>query len=198
MKISVILVNCDDNEYLLNTLYAIARQQVQHSLEVCIVDNCSDIDPAPIVERFLPHANYLRLEQRGSIYSARMRCLALAAPDTDIIIFHNAKVVLLQPFAFSAIAESIKPKEIICTEVRELQLAACMYVNYAMVSKLLLAGWGSRAVGSYRTVSGAAMADNSGFYLSGMLLDSEVMDRVEELGYRVNFLSSIKSIYQRR
>lgn len=81
------------NECLSNTLYSIARQKVSFPYEVCIVDDCSDVDPEPIIRQFIPAAKYKRFDRQQGFDVVTTHALDLASDDSDILIMQSADVM---------------------------------------------------------------------------------------------------------
>ncbi len=95
MKVSIFLATYEKNECLSNTLYSISRQKTTFPLEVCIVDDCSTVDPEPIVREFLPDAKYVRLEKHVGTQFSQSLCFQFMSPDTDIVIVQSVDVMYL-------------------------------------------------------------------------------------------------------
>jgi len=209
MKTAVFLATYNKNKYLPNTLYAISRQKTSEPFEVCIIDDHSDIDPEPIIRKFLPKAKYLRLEKNEGFLDAKVHCLDMMSSDTEFVIIHHVGVVPLQEFAYEEIVKHIKHKEVVYTEVRNLQLAPCMHKNYDRTTQHLLRGWNTRSVNDYKTYTGAQFPNSWLFYLGGILredlglvkyrecsCDAGLSLTMKELGFDANILNYVRSIHQ--
>lgn len=209
MKVSVFLTTYNKNDVLPNTLYSISRQKTSFPFEVCIVDDCSKVDPKPIINKFLPKAKYLRLPKNEGFLDAKVHCLDMMSSDTEFVIIHHVGVVPLQDFAYEEIVKYIKHKELVYTEVRNLQLAPCTHKNYDMVRKQLLAGWDRRSESSYQTYTGAKLPNSWLFYLGGILkedldlvkyrecsCDAGLGPTMKEIGFEANILNYVRSIHQ--
>lgn len=93
MKATIFMTTYNKNDLLPNTLFSIARQKTSFPYEVCIVDDHSDVDPEPIIRKFIPNAKYKRLDKRYSFDVVSSYALDLASDDSDILILQSADVI---------------------------------------------------------------------------------------------------------
>ena len=93
MKATIYMSTYNKNDVLANTLFSIARQKSSVPFEVCIVDDCSDVDPEPIIRKFIPDAKYIRLKKRCAFDVMESYALILASKDSDILIKQSADVI---------------------------------------------------------------------------------------------------------
>ena len=96
MKVAVLLATFNKNDCLPNTLWSLSRQKTSFPVEVCIVDDCSDIDPKLIIEQFLPGAKYKRLDKHVGTQFSQSRCLDMVSSDTDVVVIQSADVMCIQ------------------------------------------------------------------------------------------------------
>ncbi len=209
MKASIFLTTYNKNSILPNTLYSISRQKTSFPFEVCIVDDHSAVDPKPIIDKYLPTAKYLRLPSNEGFLHSKVHCLGLISDDTDIIIIHHVDVVLMQEFAYEEIVKHTSRKNVVFTEVRNFQLPKCMYKNYDIISKQLLAAWDKKAPNTYTVYTGVACPAVWLFYLGGILLkdlkemdyavrscDAAMAPKLRKAGFEAKILNYIRSVHQ--
>lgn len=209
VKVSVFLTTYNKNSILPNTLYSISKQKTSFPLEICIVDDCSAVDPKPIIDKYLPSAKYLRLPSNEGFLHAKVHCLDLVSKDTDIIIIHHVDVVLLQEFAYAEIVKHIMESTVVFTEVRDFQLPTCMHKNYGTITKQLLSNWDTKLTNTYIICTGAACPAVWLFYLGGIFLsdlekidyrvrscDAAIAPKMRKAGYEAKILKYVRSVHQ--
>jgi glycosyltransferase involved in cell wall biosynthesis len=93
MKATIYMATYNKNECLSNTLYSIARQKVPFPYEVCVIDDHSEVDPEPIIRKFIPDAKYKRFNRQQGFDVVTMHALSLASDDSDILIMQSSDVI---------------------------------------------------------------------------------------------------------
>ena len=112
MKATLYIATCNKNDVLSNTLFSIARQKVSFPFEVCIVDDHSDVDPEPIVRKFIPDAKYMRLDKRYGSDTSNTYMQEMASKDTDIFIRQSADVIHARPDTIEMLCKGVKKKQV--------------------------------------------------------------------------------------
>lgn len=116
------------NKILPNTLYSIARQKTSFPLEICIIDDHSNVDPEPIIKKFLPQSKYRRLGKNVGQQSKSL-CLDMVSKDSEIVIPINADVIISDPFGIKKLCEHVKYKQIALAEVINVFVDSSLYSN---------------------------------------------------------------------
>jgi len=93
MKATIYMATHNKNDVLPNVLCSITRQKVPFPYEVCIVDDHSDVDPEPIIRKFIPDAKYKRFDKQQGFDVVTEHALSLASSDSDILIMQSADVI---------------------------------------------------------------------------------------------------------
>ncbi len=142
MKVSLLMSTYNKNDVLPNTLYSISRQKTTFPLEVCIVDDCSTVDPEPIIKGFLPDAKYRRLSEHIGPFD-RNQCLDLMSPDTDVVILQSCDVIHAQPFAVEELCKHVGDKTITLAEVIDIPVDVLLFQNFDFEVQQILGNWES-------------------------------------------------------
>jgi glycosyltransferase involved in cell wall biosynthesis len=93
MKASIFIATYNRNKELLNALHSLSKQKTSFPIEYCIIDDHSDVDPEPLIRKFLPDAKYKRLKKRVGFVYSQSYCYDLISPDSDIIVLQAADVI---------------------------------------------------------------------------------------------------------
>lgn len=147
MKATLLLTHYNKNEYLPNTLYSIARQKTSFPLDICFLDDFSDIDPRLTVEYFLPDAKYLRMGRNAGTQFSHGFCMEMADKDSDIFIILSVDVIITQSNGIELLCKNLKKKRVTFAEVRNVSVPLSMH--YAFTSGVEVAlkdHWDSGAV----------------------------------------------------
>jgi hypothetical protein len=112
MKGTLFIATYNKNKLLSNTLFSIARQKSSIPFEVCIIDDCSDDDPEPIIRRFIPDAKYKRLDKRHGSDVVNKYSLDLASDDSDILIRQSADVMHAEIDTIEQLCNGVNEKQI--------------------------------------------------------------------------------------
>ena len=117
MKVAILLATHNKEKELPNVLYSIARQKTSFPFEVCIVDDCSKVDPEPIIREFLPDAKYKRLDEWLPFDLAPNLCLDMVSDDVDVIVLMSSDVIVLQDDSIERLCERVGDKKVVFGEV---------------------------------------------------------------------------------
>jgi hypothetical protein len=126
------------NGCLPNTLYSLARQKTSFPVEICIVDDKSEIEPKDIIFKFIPDCKYKRLEERAGEYLSLGKCLDLVSKDTDVIVLQSCDVLYAQDNILEVLCTAVGPKVFTMPEVRDLKVDPDMYLNFNQKIKYLI------------------------------------------------------------
>lgn len=149
MKASLYMATYNKNELLPNTLYSIARQKVPFPLEVCIIDDCSSIDPEPIIRQFIPEAKYKRFDTRQGFDVVTSYALDLASIDSDVIIFQSADVIHCNPNTIERLCEEVGEKIGCMATVRDTFPPHDMYKSFGELLPKIFDQWNKGKFRSY-------------------------------------------------
>ena len=146
MKVSLLIAHYNKNECLPNTLYSIARQRTSFPMEVCFVDDCSDIDPKPIVDKFLPDAKYLRLEKNAGSQFVRKYCMDLMSKDSGTTVILSTDVIIPQSFGVELLCNGLRSflneKRVAFAYVRNTPVPKDLYLDFEVgVEDILKNQW---------------------------------------------------------
>ena len=117
MNASIFLSTYNKNEVLPNVLYSIARQKTLIPFDVCIVEDCSDVSPIPIIREFFPEARIFENDKNVGPFITTSWCLDLISNDSDIIIMQSADVVWAQDTILQELCEGVSDKTIALVRV---------------------------------------------------------------------------------
>lgn len=143
MKATLYMATYNKNDLLPNTLYSIARQKTSFPYEVCIVDDCSDIDPEPIIRKFIPNAKYKRLDKQQGFDAVTTHVLDLASDDSDIIIMQSADVIHYSEDTIERLCKGVGNKTICMARVNNTNPPRDMYKNFEKHLPEVLKQWES-------------------------------------------------------
>lgn len=130
MKVSLLIAHYNKNECLPNTLYSIARQKTSFPFEVCFVDDCSDIDPKPIVDKFLPDAKYLRLDKNAGSQFVRKYCMDMMDKDSDTVVILSTDVIITSKLGVKILCSNLQKRRIAFAEVRNIKVSPDLYLKF--------------------------------------------------------------------
>jgi len=118
MKAAIIFAIYNKPERVIrNTLYALSRQIVPFEVEICIVDDCSEINPHEIVYEYIPNAHYKRLERRLGSRDAKVEALKMVSDDVDTIVITGSDVIMLNTNTIDYLCEHVEDRRVIFAEV---------------------------------------------------------------------------------
>lgn len=130
MKATIYIATFNKNDTLPNVLYSIARQKVPFPYEVCIVDDHSDVDPEPIIRKFLPDAKYKRLDRRYSPDVMNLFSLDLMSDDSDVLIKQSADIIHRGKNTIEMLCNGVGKKQVCMADVRNTTPPIDMYKNF--------------------------------------------------------------------
>ena len=138
MKATLFMATYNKNNELPNTLYSIARQKISFPLEVCIVDDNSDIDPEPIIRKFIPSAKYKRLDKQVSPDVIHSYALDLASKDSDILIRQSSDVIHGSTNTIERLCKGVAKKKICMATVANTDPPLNMHKKFDKVLPTIL------------------------------------------------------------
>lgn len=118
MKASILIATYSKPECLPNTLYSISRQKTIYPFEVCIVDDISDVDPEPVVRKYLPGAKYKRLESHVGGQFSQSKCFDIMSPDVDMVVMQSCDVMCIDDEVFDRMFGVVGRGVFVMPEVR--------------------------------------------------------------------------------
>jgi len=211
MKASVFMTIYNKNDCLPNTLYSISKQEVSFPLEVCIVDDGSDVDPEPIIRKFLPEAKYKRLGRVPFVYTLG-KCLGMMDSDSDIIIVQGADVMCLQKDVYERLCLSVQPQRPVFAEVRNVSVGSEVYKDfernalclpylmeqYNQVPREDIYSGSGRPGGDWLFFLGAMKKEDwISVGLETRCCDVVTLHRMRESGFEAIFLDHLKAVHQK-
>lgn len=141
MKATLLLTHYNKNECLPNTLYSIMQQETSFPLDVCFLDDHSDIDPRLVVKRFLPNAKYLRMGKNTGTQFSHGYCMDMADKDSDIFIILSVDVIITQSNGIEFLCKNLKRKRVTFAEVRNIEMPLTMYATFDLGIEFALANY---------------------------------------------------------
>jgi len=130
MKATIYMATFNKNDVLPNVLYSIARQKVSFPFEVCIVDDHSDVDPEPIIRKFLPDAKYKRLDRQRSFDSLACHILDMVSDDSDILIMQSSDIIHTRENTIETLCNGVGKKRLCMAAVFNTNPPLDMYKNF--------------------------------------------------------------------
>ena len=138
MKATLYMATFNKNNVLPNTLFSIARQKTSFPYEVCIVDDCSDVDPEPIIRKFIPDAKYKRLNKRHGPDVVHSYALDLASKDSDILIRQSSDVIHGSTNTIEKMCKEVGKKRICMAQVGNTNPPLIVYKDFEKYLPLLM------------------------------------------------------------
>lgn len=132
LKASILIATYNKERELPNVLHSISRQKVDFEFEVCILDDCSRIDPKPLVDEYLtvPRKVYSRLRQHmgDGVLRSRFKifdvtssygyAFRLSDPSSPIVVLQSADVIWVGDNILQSFVDRMEPRQIqLCTVV---------------------------------------------------------------------------------
>ncbi len=185
MKVSLFMSTYNKNSVLPNTLYSISRQKTTFPLEVCVVDDCSDIDPEPIIKGFLPDVKYRRLSEHIGPQFAKNQCLDLMSPDTDVVILQSCDVIQAHPFTVEELCKHVGDKTITLAEVIDIRTNILLFQNFDFEVQHMLDNW-ERYI-TYSTTQVGRKRPNEWLFFLGAIRREDL----ESIGYGDNSCDAV-------
>jgi glycosyltransferase involved in cell wall biosynthesis len=187
MKASIIFSTHNKNWCLPNTLKAISRQITSFPLEVCIVDDCSTVDPAPIIKEFLPNAKYLRLEKHHNFLYAPNLCLDMVSDDTKIILPMSSDIIMLKENSVELLCQGVSKKRVVFAEVSNIPVPDDAYLNFDEYAAPLINDWNSILQHSLKPLHVSRHLPTAWLFFLGAILKEDLLD----IGYRDNSCDAV-------
>lgn len=131
-KASIFIANFNKNDVLPNVLVSLSRQETSFPIELCFVDDCSDEDPLPLIENYLPNMElkYKRLNERIGTRKSMCECINLMSPESDIIICQSSDVMYGGPSLIQELCSNVKPGTLVMPEVRNITIPKDLYLDF--------------------------------------------------------------------
>ena len=142
MKVSIIIATWNKNKYLPNALYSLSRQKTSFPLEVCILDDHSDVDPEPIIRQFLPDVTYKRLDKNVGFMFSQGKCLELASPDSDVILIQSDDIIHTQENSVELLCNAVVHRGPSLAEVVDISVPVDLFEDFDNGVKPILSNWG--------------------------------------------------------
>ena len=210
LKASIIMSIYNKPEVLPNTLMSIARQKTSFPLEVCIVDDLSDIDPEPIIKKFLPDAKYRRLRKNHGFAFSKNVCLDMVSDDTTIIVPMAADIIMLRDDAVENLCSRVSDKNIVISEICNMRVKKDMYLNFDAFSKPILSDWNGALAKSLKPNITCRKNMTSWLFFLGAILKKNIIDlgyrrvscdavlwqKMAKGGYSGELLTTVKAVHQ--
>jgi len=223
MKIAVVMATFNKENELPNALYALNLQQVRHDVEICIVDDCSNKDPKPIIDRFITRfpVKYKRLKEHAGVMFSHGMALDMTSDDVDVVVQPSCDVVCLMPNVINDLSEAVEDKVATFAGVMDTPVVSDFYKQYDDYSLKMIKGWNDipRVTGieingrrydscstiysgkpqcSWLFFMGAMSRQN--FYDIGfnyLSCDAYMHPTMREMGFRAKLLPWLRCVHQR-
>lgn len=145
MKIAVVMATHNKEYQLPNALYALNLQETRHDVEVCIVDDCSAIDPKPIIDKYLTRfpVKYKRLDERAGVQFSHGIALEMVSDDVDVVLQPSCDVICLMPNVLNDLCEAVEDKIPAFAGVMDLDIMPEFYRNFEEYASNIIKNWGS-------------------------------------------------------
>jgi glycosyltransferase involved in cell wall biosynthesis len=141
MKISIYTATYNKNELLPNTLKSIIRQNIPFDIEYCFFDDHSDVDPEPIIRKFIPNAKYRRSEKQVGFDVVTTFVNKMVSTDTDIIIMQSADVMHGNKNTIERLCNCVSEKTICMATVANTNPTHDMYLSYNKQLPIIETQW---------------------------------------------------------
>lgn len=209
MKASILLATYNKDDCLPNTLYSISKQETTFPFETVIVDDVSLIDPEPTVRKFLPDAEYLRLEKHVGTQFSQSRCFDFISPDSTVVVIQSCDVMYVDSKALDTICKLVVPGEFVLPEVKNVSVLPTMFESFDESISALMESYeaveGSdiyqginRPKGDWLMFLGAVGKDDAmKIDFHNRCCDIAVQRRIMEVGFKPLFVNEVKAVHQK-
>ena len=208
MKVAILIATYNKEKQLANTLCSIARQKTSFPFEVCIVDDCSKIDPEPIIREFLPDAKYKRLKKRLGSNGGPSACLDLVSPDVDVVVLMTSDIILVGDDSLECLCERVGDQKVVFGVVLNVDIKSNFHKKMESNITYVESNWDSLMKDNFTKSSptkprmwrfflGAITKDNlSEIGYRENPCDNLMMHAMKERDYDADILAYVKSIHQ--
>lgn len=143
MKIAVVMATFNKNAELPNTLFSLNRQKTTHDIEVCIVDDRSDVDPKPIIDKFLTKfpVKYKRLDERAGVQFSHGMAFDMISDDVEVVLQPSSDVIYSQDTILHDLCIAVEDKMPAFVEVLDIPVDPTMYKDFDSGIKYYLDNW---------------------------------------------------------
>lgn len=131
MKVSIVTSIFNKRECLANTVASIAWQQTNHQIELCFVDDHSDLDPCALLLKHCGklHLRYKRLPENVGDRKSQCYAYDLFSPDTEAVILQSCDTIYGTPNLIQDLVDNLEPGVATMPEVRNLPVDPLLYQN---------------------------------------------------------------------
>jgi glycosyltransferase involved in cell wall biosynthesis len=211
-KAAVFMATYNKNKCLPNTLHSLSVQKTRYPLEVCIIDDCSDEDPLPIIKEHLtlPY-KYHRLDKHVGFKKSQNLCLRIASSDVDAVIMQSCDVISASPNVIDLILDNLAPTVATMPEVVNAYVPPSLYTNFEEgIQHYLTTDFTGTSEHVYYAGPRQPAPDRRWYFFHGAMLlddllrtcyldncfDVALSNSMHELGYRVKYVDAL-AVHQR-
>jgi len=153
IRASILVTTYRKEKVLPNVFHSISRQRTDFEFEVCVLDDCSPIDPKPLFDKYLQvkHKKYVRLLQNIGDFVGRANFklwpdftssygynLLQTSPEAEIVVSQNADVIWTQDNMLQRLVDGMKPGEVQFCRVANMDVDPDLYLDWeAGIEKVL-------------------------------------------------------------
>jgi len=211
MRVAIVTATYNKLGCLANTISSITWQETNHDIELCIVDDCSDIDPFYCISKHCGSIplRYKRLSQNVGDRKSQTYAPDLFSPGIQAVILQSCDTVYGTPDLIQDLVDNLEPGVATMPEVRNLPVQEDLHLHPELLSYYLsderLVGYPER--GHPVFYSGPRQPDPENrwyFFLGAILLedlnktcfrennwDVAIHDSMKVAGLTVKYISGI-------
>lgn len=137
MKAALIISVHNKVDMLDNTFYALSLQKTSFPLEVCVIDDGSEVSPEPIIKKYLPDIKFKRFEKNIKFMDAHEECMNMVSDDVNTIMVMSSDMILIEDDAIEKLCKGVGERIFTIGEVYTKKIEPDMYKNWEKSSKEL-------------------------------------------------------------
>jgi hypothetical protein len=211
MKVSILMATYNKFDCLPNTLVSLREQHTRHEIELCVVDDCSWLDPFPIFQKFCTTfpLKYRRLPANVGYKHSLSYTLPLISLDTEAVILQSCDTMYGSQDLLQTLVDELKPGFCVMPETRNLPVSTDLfqypdllprYLEDKVIDEMQYFGeWGDPN-SDFQFYSGPRQPDPDNrwyFFIGAILLSDLRKTHFHEICYDAAFHLDLKSIGQK-
>ena len=153
IKASVMVTTYNKNKELPNVFHSLSLQKTDFEYEVCVLDDCSLVDPKSLYDRYLQveHKKYSRLlhhignrgvrsnfKAHSDFTSSYGHTLLMVAEEVEVVVDVSADVLWAQKDILQKLVDSMRPMEIQLCRVVNMPIDPKLHENWEEGIKQIL------------------------------------------------------------
>jgi len=205
-KVAISFQTYNKNDVLSNVLYSIARQKHFFDLELCVIDDGSDVSPEPILKEFFPNNyKFKKITEKGPSGPDVVfgQALSLISDNVDVVILQSADVIHLADYTIEELVDNVDKKVPAFAQVSNAHVPNDMHLDFDKGIKNIFDGWkivppirrSGYNCGWYFFLGAILKKDMKTLGFGKPLCDVMLHQNLWNQKFTINFLEDLKGIH---